>query len=933
MTLNRAGKIGLGVVLALLVALAALWLSRAWLIGQFAERYFRQHGVTAEVEVGALGLSSASGRFALGPRGAPELAAERIELFFDPLRWTPYLVEVRLVNPLVRARVDEAGRVTLPSLQAWLDSLSADREKSPYVSDDLVIAFTGLRALLATPAGPMEVNGSARLVKNLPEELSLSLRPGSFNWRGERVVARTVTLDLSRAGALKVRLAGDYAGEGAAADGLTLALDMARLRFSADGRVESGAVTLAASAASVAAADVRAADVKAAIAMPGLRVAGNVLETARLDASLAARGTAAGAEIADLNATLAARGVRASAAEVTGEADLALTAEAALPPGLARAIRAFPALQMEPPLAAAVARNLGRAAISLKAQMARRDGRIEARLTEPMTLRGNGGGVLRVETLSLSGTPQALEGTMRASLSGGGLPPLRLSVSRFDWDDKALRAATALDGQLDFAALRGIRASLNGQAVYEDGAFRFIQGRCTNASLASLGPLARGIRAQVCPGRAPLFRYGLDGWRFEAEARGATAFLPLANAELTGGAARLSFNGTGGLSGAVTVRAATLTDKASPTRFNPEQGAGETTLANGIWRGRFNAHDGAGTPLGTVTFQHAMASGQGSAHVEAPLLFAEGKLQPERLSPLLAMLRQAAGRADFKGDFTWNSGGLATHTGTLAVRDFSFLTPMGRATAVDSTLELTSLLPPATAPGQELKIGRIDWTIPISDLSARFGFSTTALSLERFGAAFAEGRVALTPFNLNPSAPGTFSSTAALTGISLEPLIAASNLGDKATLTGKVSGIVPFTVGPEGFRIKDGRLTADGPGRLQLSRALWGESAQQANAVQDFAYQALENLAFDSLSADVNSVGEGRLQIVFRIKGRSDPPKPQVADVAVSDILDGSALQKPVPLPSGTPIDLTLDASLNFDELLKSYAEAWSKSLEGLGAR
>ena len=104
------------------------------------------------------------------------------------------------------------------------------------------------------------------------------------------------------------------------------------------------------------------------------------------------------------------------------------------------------------------------------------------------------------------------------------------------------------------------------------------------------------------------------------------------------------------------------------------------------------------------------------------------------------------------------------------------------------------------------------------------------------------------------------------------------------------------------------------------------------NAVQDFAYQALENLAFDSLAADINSVGEGRLQMVFHIKGRSDPPKPQTADVAVSDIIDGTALQKPVPLPSGTPIDLTLDASLNFDELLKSYAEAWSKSLEGLGA-
>ena len=73
------------------------------------------------------------------------------------------------------------------------------------------------------------------------------------------------------------------------------------------------------------------------------------------------------------------------------------------------------------------------------------------------------------------------------------------------------------------------------------------------------------------------------------------------------------------------------------------------------------------------------------------------------------------------------------------------------------------------------------------------------------------------------------------------------------------------------------------------------------------------------------------LQILFHIKGKSDPPKPQVAEIAIADILNGTALQKQVPLPSGTPIDLTLDTSLNFDELLKSYAEAWSKSLSPEG--
>jgi hypothetical protein len=473
---------------------------------------------------------------------------------------------------------------------------------------------------------------------------------------------------------------------------------------------------------------------------------------------------------------------------------------------------------------------------------------------------------------------------------------------------------------------------LVGQSAYSDGAFAFVQMRCTAASLAALGPLARDIRGEVCPAKAPFFAFGPKGWSLQLEARGLAAFLPLASANVSDGAADLSFNGTGGLSGTMRVTAAKLTDKAAPLRFHPITGTGTLDLADGTWRGRFAAATPAGMNLGTATLMHAMTGGQGSAHVEAPLVFAEGKLQPEMLSPLLAPLRQAAGRADFKGDFTWGPAGLAGHTGTLAVRDFSFLTPMGRASGIESDLVLTSLLPPATAPGQSLKIARIDWTLPLTALEARFGFAPTAVAVDALQFNIAEGKVALAPFTVNPSAPGAIASTATITSLSLEPLIAASNLSGKASLEGKLSGIIPFTAGSGGLRITKGRLTSDGPGRLSLGRSLWGDT-KVTNVVQDFAFQALENLAFESLTADLNSIDQGRLSILFHIKGKSDPPRPQVAEVAVADIVNGTALQKPIPLPSGTPIDLTLDTSLNFDELLKSYAEAWSKSLEGLGAR
>jgi len=258
---------------------------------------------------------------------------------------------------------------------------------------------------------------------------------------------------------------------------------------------------------------------------------------------------------------------------------------------------------------------------------------------------------------------------------------------------------------------------------------------------------------------------------------------------------------------------------------------------------------------------------------------------------------------------------------------------LGKAHAVKSEINFTSLLPPATAPGQDLSIDRIDWTLPFSAVDVRFGFNGSEIQLTKADTDIAQGHVSLGAITLSLSNPGQAAGTAQLKSIALDSLVAASNLGAKVKLEGKVSGSVPFHVGPEGFRIVDGKITADGPGRLSINRALWhqGDAALSSNAVQEFAYQALEYLSFDEMSAQLNSVEGGRLKILFHIKGKSDPPQHQEARVAITDIINGTALYKPIPLPSGTPIDLTLDTSLNFDELLKSYTEAWSNSLRPEG--
>jgi hypothetical protein len=58
---------------------------------------------------------------------------------------------------------------------------------------------------------------------------------------------------------------------------------------------------------------------------------------------------------------------------------------------------------------------------------------------------------------------------------------------------------------------------------------------------------------------------------------------------------------------------------------------------------------------------------------------------------------------------------------------------------------------------------------------------------------------------------------------------------------------------------------------------------------------------------------------LLHVKGVHDPAEAVETRVGVGELLQGRAFDKPLPLPKGTPIDLTLDTSLNLDELLGSY--------------
>jgi hypothetical protein len=872
------------ILLGVAVLLLSLWLARAFLVARYARAYFRDHGVNADVEIGELGLSGVSGRFALGPANAPDLSAERIELKFDPLQWKPVVAEVRLIHPLVRARVDADGKVTLGSLQGWIDSLGHGQGRSEFVSDNLAVSLTSLRALLRTPAGALEVDGDIRLLRNAPVSAALHAQPASLAWKGAHVTLRTARLS--------------YQG------------DKAMIHFSGDAAYAGRA----------------ARSLDATLGFSGLRWSGQNLsaDVARLRAGAQSLGPVSAPQL-----DLTASHLKMTGSDIS--ADLSVAAGGGVHAGVA--------VPRDVALTKAIAANLARLDLNFSAHVEKRGRALDAKFTAPFAVKGAHGAALQLSGLVVAGSPDSLNASFKADLGGGGLPPVRAVVTNMVWSGGGFTADTLFDARFRYAMLHGAAVSAHGALSWQSGRYAFIPKSCGRISLVAFHPgasdLVKNIRASVCPsGRQPLIEGEGAHWKFSGMARDVSAFLPLANAQADQVAGALAFEGEGGdFHGQISKLAGRISDKTSPARFKPLLGNGSITLTKGVWRGKLAVSSGKKYPLGDVTFQHVMATGAGSAHIAVPrLAFAPGKLAPEDLSALLAAFRKAEGAVGFQGDVSWTQRSL-TSRGVLDISSLDFLTPLGTAHAIKTRLEFTSLLPPRTAANQQITISRIDWTLPFSGVDLRFSFDPTLVKVDALSSGWAEGKASLDAFSVNPARPGSIAGTARFQSISLESLIAASNLSSKIKLTGKISGRVPFTFGPDGPHISNGHITSDGPGRLSVNRSLWmqGDAAISSNAVQDFAYQALENLAFDSMSADLNSVAGGRLQVIFHIKGRSDPPKPQTANVAITDILNGTALYKPIPLPSNTPIDLTLDTSLNFDELLKSYAEAWSKSLSPQG--
>ena len=567
-------------------------------------------------------------------------------------------------------------------------------------------------------------------------------------------------------------------------------------------------------------------------------------------------------------------------------------------------------------------------------------GNLRLTLPEPVQIRAPGGALLTLAGRASSPLLDRDGGAFRLTLRGGSLPKLDLDIRRLQRRAGTLTALGEAKASGGFGPIEGGSVDAFGTLRIADGGASFTAGRCVDLAADRIVFGANDVdRAKVslCPWGEPMFRFSNGTSHLHAKAMALKADAPFLQARIADGAGSVSADQSAGqLSVRTVLSQAQVVDEASQTRFRALQIGGAANFADARWTARFKLSTPAAQPVAEVALLHDVRDGRGGLTVDTgELIFAAKSLQPDELSPLAVAVRSPVeGRTRFAGRIDWTPAGV-TSGGTLSVSSLDFRSPVGRVSGLNGTLAFRSLEPLIAEPGQTFSADSIIAFVPVTAIRAGVGLDTKALTLTGAKAEVGGGRVRIESLSVPIVADTAMAGVLSIDGVQLHDLVEATPFGDRVDLDAKVSGRVPFSSQAGKIRVAGAELHAVQPGRVSINRqALTGVAATGSitaptgaaavpanNTFTDFAYQAMENLAFDKLDAAIDSRADGRLAILAHIVGRFDPPTHQEINLSFFDLIGRKFMTKPLPLPSDTGVDLTLDTSLNLDDLLKDYSD------------
>ena len=976
-----------GVVLALLASGIGVYAERGHIAESAARRWLADHGVASSaIEIKGLSRDGFTARLRLGAAGDPDLTVDRMVVHYDlsgPWSGAQLAINprwVRLTGVHLKARLNR-GALSLGAVDQVIRAIATlPPSKAP--PPEVLLRDGEVR--LFSDAGLVRMRFAGAFHPNAPSSLQGEIAPFHLSIGRSRLESAGGVLD---AASNRGRLTGHIALGQAAYVGESVSIGARRAEISAEtpmpggpglwqgpasAGLEASGVTATRAGMSIAGADftallngavdigadraslrgdLRIASHAASLLGPGVRMLGPAIRgsISHLILTRDAHGAVAqGAGEANLSvaAIVTAKGRLAdvSSAMHTDRIDIRTAGPATLVSGVAQGDVAARGSAEGPggdgPYAEALRRALHDFNLTgSQWQAVLAGGAAALKLPRPLVLTTTSGahvelaGAARVIGLS----PLTAVGAATFSVAGGGLPALKAELTNGQLARGNFAADVSTTGALDLPPADGAMFALAGRMSTDGKGARFDLSKCAPVTARRLtfdpNP-ATNVSVRICPAAGPLILADDHGWRVKGRFDGLAGDMTGAGASLRDAAGSFGADGTGsGLSGATAlVDRFQVVDTSASQRFRPIVGAGHVDVAQGEASGSFRFGTSQHPALATISLKHDLASGAGRLDIEArDVPFAPGALQPIDISALAAVARNARGPATFTGWFAWAPKTELRSGGEAIARGFGFDSPLGPIIGLDADIHFVSLAPLVTAPDQTLNLRQIQAVLPLSLLAAKFGLGAEHLSVTTASGAMASGHIRLEPMKIQLAPDASFEGAIVLDHVNLGEILAATNLSDTVTTSAVVDGRIPFKVGPHGVTIQQGHLAAIGPGRVSISRkALSGAAkgpADQPGFAQDLAYQAMENLAFDQMDASINSQPHDRLGMLFHIRGRHDPPTRQKATLAVKDVLSGHAMDKPMMLPSDTKIDLTLDTSLNFGDLVEALGQTWRDAL------
>lgn len=263
--------------------------------------------------------------------------------------------------------------------------------------------------------------------------------------------------------------------------------------------------------------------------------------------------------------------------------------------------------------------------------------------------------------------------------------------------------------------------------------------------------------------------------------------------------------------GALAFRAAvTVRDSQSPARFVPLL---SPDFALAMKDGRITASGSLTAPRGgalvaRTAIVHDLSSAKGHADLTVPDLNFGPALQPEDITPIaLGVVANVNAKVTGQGRIDW-TGSNVTSTGTFRTDNANLAAAFGPVQGLSGEIHFTDLIGLITAPGQEVRIAKVNPGVEVNDGVVRYHLEAgQKVRIEGGGWPFSGGKLDLLPTTMNFGEDVDRYLTFRVIGLDAGAFIQAMEL-DNVSATGTFDGIMPLIFNAKGGRVAGGVLVA-----------------------------------------------------------------------------------------------------------------------------